>query len=67
VADRTIYSNECAMNEGAVIQLSLANPDADPDPTVGKLRFFDQTLVPDVTTTKEQLEAAETDLGGYPA
>jgi hypothetical protein len=67
VADRTIYTNECALNEAEVISLSLANPAATPTPTVGKLRFFDAPLVPDVTTTQAELVAAETLLGGYPA
>lgn len=66
MADRTIYTNECALNEATVVKLSIANPDATPTPTVGKLRLFDAPLVPDVTTTKEQLEDAETVLDGYP-
>lgn len=65
--DSTLYTNECAMNEASVVKLSIADPDADPDPTVGKVRFFDNTLIPDVQTTKVDMVAAETTLGGYPA
>src|ERR1043165_4893498 len=56
--DRTIYTNECALEEAAVVQANLA---------LSKLRLFDGTLVPTVITTKAELEAAETNLTGYPS
>lgn len=58
MADRTIYTNEAALAEAAVVQADLA---------LSKLRFFDSTLVPDVTTTKAEMVAVETALVGYPA
>lgn len=65
--DTTLYTNECALNEASVVSLSIANPDADPDPLIGKVRFFDQTLIPTVLTTKAEMIAVEIALGGYPA
>lgn len=67
MADSTSATNEQALNEAAKVALAIANPDALPTPTVGKLRFFDNTLIPDVQTTKVQMIAAEITLGGYPA
>lgn len=56
--DRSLYTNEAAVNEATVIQTNLA---------LSKIRLFDGTLVPDVNTTLADLEAAETTLVGYPA
>jgi len=56
--DRTIYSNEAALAEAAIIQADLA---------LSKMRLFDATLIPDVTTTKADMIAVETALVGYPA
>jgi len=64
--DRILVTNEGAMSDAELISIGIANPDADPDPLVGKLRLFDFPLVPDVTTTQADFEAAETLLGGYP-
>lgn len=64
--DRSLFTNEGALREATVIKLSIANPAATPTPTVGKMRLFDGTLVPDVTTTEAILIAAETTLTGYP-
>lgn len=58
MADRTIYTNACALDEAAAIQADLA---------ASKLRLFNETLVPTVVTTKAELIAAETTLTGYPA
>jgi len=55
--DRTIYTNEAALAEATAVQDDLA---------LSKMRLFDATLVPDVTTTKTDMEAAETTLVGYP-
>lgn len=67
MADRTIATNQTAMADASLVSLAIADPDATPTPTVGKLRLFDAPLNPDVTTTQAELEAAETALGGYPA
>jgi len=59
--------------EGAVAQadtqgLAIADPDATPTPTVGKIRLFQDSLgVPTVETTITELEANEADYTGYPA
>lgn len=66
MADRTIDTNESAINETTVIKKSIADSTAVP-PTTGKLRVFDSTLIPTVSTVKADLVAAETLLGGYPA
>lgn len=65
MANRTIYTNEAALNGVEAIALTLADSGAVP-PEVGKLRLFDETLVPTTETTKAQLVAAETTLTGYP-
>lgn len=56
--DRTLYTNECALNQATLNQTNLAG---------SKLRLFNGTLVPDVTTHKAALVAAETTLTGYPS
>lgn len=58
MSDRTISTNEAAITEAADIKAALA---------LSFLRLFDSTLVPEVTTTLAQLEAAEITLTGYPA
>lgn len=64
--DRPLFTNEAALSGADVIGLSIADPDAGPPATVGKLRLFDGTLIPDAGTTKAELVAAETTLTGYP-
>jgi hypothetical protein len=66
VADRVVYTTEAARAGLSVIALSIANPDATPTPTLGKVRLFDETLTLDQDTTREALVAAETTLTGYP-
>lgn len=56
--DRTIQTYESSLTEAADIKAALA---------LSKLRLYNETLNPDVTTTLAQLEAAETTLTGYPA
>lgn len=58
MADRSLYTNEAAMSEAAVIQADLA---------ASKIRLFDNSITPDVNTVKADLVAAETTLTGYPA
>jgi len=55
--DRMIATNEAALAEAADAQTALA---------LSKLRLFDSTLIPDVTTTKADMIAVETALVGYP-
>lgn len=64
--DRVIFTNEGARNEASVLSLSIANPDATPTPTKGKLRLFTSSFVPNITNVKADFVAAETTLGGYP-
>jgi len=56
--DSNLYTNEAAIAEAAIIQADLA---------LSKMRLFDSTLIPDVTTVKADMVAAETGLIGYPA
>ena len=65
MADTPLFTNDAALAANA-IGLSIANPDADPDPLLGKVRLFDGSLVPDSGTSKATLVAAETTLTGYP-
>lgn len=58
MADRDLYTNEAALAEAEVIRADLA---------LSKMRLFDSTLVPTVTTTKVEMTAVETALVGYPA
>jgi hypothetical protein len=58
MSDRSLFTREAAINEAAAAQDNLA---------LSKLRLFDGTLIPDATTTKADLVAAETLLVGYPA
>ena len=64
--DRPLFTKEAAIKGAAVIADSIALSTAVPA-VVGKLRLFDQTLVPDEDTTRVDLLAAETALVGYPA
>ncbi len=66
MADTPLFTNEAALAGANAVGLSIANPDADPDPLVGKIRLFDGTLTPDSGTDKATLVAAETTLVGYP-
>lgn len=66
MANRPLFTNAAALAGAAAVGRSIANPDADPDPIVGKVRLFDDSFVPDVGTTRAQLLDAETDLVGYP-
>lgn len=63
--DRVLFTDASALAGAAVIGASIADSAASP-PTVGKLRLFDGSLVPDTGTTRAELEAAETTLTGYP-
>lgn len=58
MADRTLMTLEAAQNQATDEIAVLA---------ASKLRLFDGTLVPDVTTVKADMVAAETTLTGYPA
>lgn len=63
--DRPLFTNEAALAGANAIAKSIANSAASP-PTLGAIRLFDQTLVPDVGTTRAEMIAAETTLVGYP-
>jgi hypothetical protein len=65
MADRPLFTTEAALKGADVIGKSIADSGATPAVT-GKLRLFDNTLVPDVGTTRADLSAAETALVGYP-
>lgn len=65
--DRPLFTNEAALAGAQVIGKSIADEDATPTPTEGKLRLFDNSFIPDAGTTLAELEAAETTLTGYPA
>lgn len=64
--DRPLFTNSAALAGAEAIALSIANPDADPDPIVAHIRLFDDSFVPDQGTTRAELVAAETTLTGYP-
>lgn len=65
--DRPLFTNASALAGANAIGKSIADPDADPDPIVGKIRLFDDSFVPDVGTTRAELVAAEVTYTGYPA
>ena len=67
MADRPLFTNSAALAGAQVIGLSIADPDADPSPLVGKVRLFDDSFIPDQGTTRAELMDAETTLTGYPA
>lgn len=64
--DRPLFTNAAALAGANVIGKSIADSGADPDPLVGKIRLFDDSFIPDVGTTRDELIAAETALVGYP-
>ena len=64
--DRPLFTNAAALKGADVIGKSIADSGATPA-VVGKVRLFDQTLIPDQGTTRAELVAAETTLTGYPA
>jgi hypothetical protein len=64
--DRPLFTNEAALAGALAVGLSIANAGSTPA-LVAKLRLFDNSFVPDVGTTRAELEAAETLLVGYPA
>lgn len=66
MADRPLFTNAAALTGAAAIGASIADPTLSP-PTVGKVRLFDSTLVPDIGTTVAELEAAEIVTASYPA
>lgn len=65
MADYTFDTKESAITEATTIKKAIADSTAVP-PLVGTLHLG-ETLIPDVNTTKAELTAAETLLGGYPA
>lgn len=67
MADRVVYTVEAAIAGANVLALSIADPDATPTPTTGRLRLFDDSITIDENTTRAALIAAETTLTGYPA
>ncbi len=67
MSDRVVYTKEAALAGAEVIALSIGNPDSDPDPIVGKVRLFDETIVLDEDTTRAVMILAETTLVGYPS
>lgn len=66
MADRPLFTNQAALAGANAIGKSIADPDADPDPIIGKIRLFDGDLVPDSGTDKVALVEHETTLIGYP-
>lgn len=66
MADRPLFTNQAALAGAAAVGKTVADAGASP-PTVGKVRLFDNTLVPDTSTTRADLIAAETTLTGYPS
>jgi hypothetical protein len=66
MADRPLFTIEAALAGANAVGLSISNPDAVP-PTIGVVRLFDDSFVPDSGTTRAELIAAETNLVGYPA
>jgi len=66
MSDRPLYTNAAALAEANAVALTICNPDADPDPTVAKIRLFDDSIIPTVNTVKAELVAAEIAFTGYP-
>lgn len=66
MADRPVYTKFAAISGAQVLALSIADPDADPTPTTGKVRLFDETVTLDEDTTRTVLIDAETALIDYP-
>jgi len=68
MADYPLVTIAGAVTQAETIGLSIADPDATPTPTEGKIRLFQDSLgVPSVETTITELEANEADYTGYPA
>lgn len=63
MADTPLFTGEAALAGANAIGISIADASV---PTIGKIRLFDETLVPDSGTTAAELIAAETTLTGYP-
>jgi hypothetical protein len=63
VADTPLFTDEAALAGADAIGLSIADVAG---PTIGKIRLFDGTLIPDSGTDAATLIAAETTLVGYP-
>lgn len=64
--DRPLFPTVSALAGADVIGKSIANASLSP-PTVGKVRLFDSSLVPDVGTTRADLIAAEIISASYPS
>lgn len=67
MSDRPLYTNEAALTEANEVALTICNPDADPSPTIAKVRLFNSGLIPTVNTVKADLVAAEVAFTGYPS
>lgn len=66
MADRPLFTLPSALAGAKAIGVSIADPDADPDPIVGKVRMFSSELIPDVGTTRDEFIAAEIVSDSYP-
>lgn len=67
MADRPLFTLEAAVAGADALSKSICDPAASPTPLKGKVRLFNETLVPDDGTTRADLEAAEIVLTGYPS
>lgn len=68
MADYPLITIEGAVAMAETQGLAIADPDATPTPTVGKIRLFKSDLgIPTVETSLADLEAQEADYTGYPA
>jgi hypothetical protein len=65
MSDRPLFTKDAARAGANAIALSISNPDAVP-PTIGVIRLFDNSFVPDSGATRAELVAAETTFVGYP-
>lgn len=65
MADTPLFTGESALAGANAVAVSIADAAAAP-PTVGKIRLFNGTLIPDTGTDAATLYAAETVLVGYP-
>lgn len=66
MADRPLFTNAAAIAGANALGKTIADPDADPDPIVAKVRLFGPDFVPDNGTTRADLEDAEIGFTGYP-
>jgi hypothetical protein len=64
--DRPLFTKEAAIAGQAAVSRSIINTFVA-TPADAHIRLFDDSFVPDVDTTRAQLEDAETTLTGYPA